>query len=97
MASGLFRPVPRTPRLWAGAEIATHQDLSGLFVVRLSELYLRKGGRFGLVFLIGCFHALGDSRKPQCLSQAADCARCRPPFRNGLIALRSATPADQAL
>jgi len=23
-------------------------------------------------FLLGCFHALGDSRKPQCLSQAAD-------------------------
>lgn len=35
--------------LWAGAENATHQDLSALFVARAVELYLRNGGRFGLV------------------------------------------------
>lgn len=44
-----FRVMSEARGLWAGAEIATHQDLSGLFAVRACELYLRKGGRFGLV------------------------------------------------
>jgi SAM-dependent methyltransferase len=44
-----FRLMSEARGLWAGAEIATHQDLSGLFAVRACELYLRKGGRFGLV------------------------------------------------
>ena len=35
--------------LWAGAELAPHQDLSALFVVLACELYLRKGGRFAMV------------------------------------------------
>jgi SAM-dependent methyltransferase len=44
-----FRSMSEARGLWAGSEIATHQDLSGLFAVRACELYLRKGGRFGLV------------------------------------------------
>jgi hypothetical protein len=44
-----FRSMSEARGLWAGAEIATHQDLSALFVIRACELYLRKGGRFGLV------------------------------------------------
>jgi hypothetical protein len=44
-----FRSMSEARGLWAGAEIATHQDLSALFAVRACELYLRKGGRFGLV------------------------------------------------
>jgi SAM-dependent methyltransferase len=44
-----FRSMSETRGLWAGAEIATHQDLSALFAIRVCELYLRKGGRFGLV------------------------------------------------
>ncbi|MER8479742.1 MULTISPECIES: N-6 DNA methylase [unclassified Mesorhizobium] len=44
-----FRKMSEARGLWAGAEIATHQDLAGLFVVRASELYLRKDGKFGLV------------------------------------------------
>lgn len=44
-----FRQLSEERGLWAGASVATHQDLSGLFVVRTVELYLREGGRFGLV------------------------------------------------
>lgn len=35
--------------LWAGRELAAHQDLSALFVVRACELYLRPNGRFAMV------------------------------------------------
>ena len=44
-----FRHMSEARGLWAGAEMATHQDLAGLFAVRACELYLRAGGRFGLV------------------------------------------------
>jgi hypothetical protein len=44
-----FRELSDSRNLWAGAAVATHQDLSGLFVVRCIELYLRDGGRFGFV------------------------------------------------
>ena len=44
-----FRHMSEARGLWAGAEMATHQDLAGLFAVRSCELYLRNGGRFGLV------------------------------------------------
>jgi hypothetical protein len=44
-----FRKMSEARGLWAGAEIATHQDLSALFSVRAAELYLRVGGKLGLV------------------------------------------------
>lgn len=44
-----FRSMSERRGLWAGAQLAPHQDLSALFVVRACELYLRKGGRFALV------------------------------------------------
>lgn len=44
-----FRRMSEVRGLWAGAELATHQDLAGLFAVRACELYLRNGGKFGLV------------------------------------------------
>jgi SAM-dependent methyltransferase len=44
-----FRELSLNRNLWAGASVATHQDLSGLFVVRCVELYLRDAGRFGFV------------------------------------------------
>ena len=44
-----FRQMSAARGLWSGAEMATHQDLAGLFAVRACELYLRDGGRFGLV------------------------------------------------
>lgn len=39
--------------LWAGGKVATHQDLSDLFVVRSIEQYLRPGGRFAFVMPFG--------------------------------------------
>jgi SAM-dependent methyltransferase len=44
-----FRDMSTERGMWAGASVATHQDLSGLFVARTVELYLRDGGRFGFV------------------------------------------------
>lgn len=35
--------------LWVGLKVATKQDLSGYFVARASELYLRPGGKFAFV------------------------------------------------
>lgn len=44
-----FRELSEARDMWAGAEMSPHQDLSGLFVVRACELYLRKGGNFAMV------------------------------------------------
>lgn len=44
-----FRELSEGRDLWEGARVATHQDLSALFVVRSVELYLREGGRFGFL------------------------------------------------
>jgi SAM-dependent methyltransferase len=45
----VFRAQASARGLWAGAKVATHQDLSAYFAVRSIELYLRPGGRFGFV------------------------------------------------
>ncbi|MCC6522361.1 MAG: N-6 DNA methylase [Polyangiaceae bacterium] len=44
-----FREMSEARSLWRGAKVATHQDLSGLFVVRAVELYLKAEGRFAFV------------------------------------------------
>lgn len=44
-----FRQMSEERGLWAGASVATHQDLSGLFLVRAVELYLKAGSRFAFV------------------------------------------------
>jgi hypothetical protein len=44
-----FRAMSTERGLWAGAEVATHQDLSGLFVARTVQQYLRAGGAFAFV------------------------------------------------
>jgi SAM-dependent methyltransferase len=44
-----FRKMTSERNIWAGASVATNQDLSALFVARATELYLRQGGRFGFV------------------------------------------------
>lgn len=44
-----FRAMSNDRGFWAGAAVATHQDLSGLFAARVTELYLKTGGRFGFV------------------------------------------------
>lgn len=45
----VFRSMSEQRKLWAGAQMASHQDLSALFAVRACELYLRKGGHFAFV------------------------------------------------
>ena len=44
-----FRDLSVARGFWAGAAVATHQDLSALFVARAVELYLQPGGRFSFV------------------------------------------------
>ncbi len=44
-----FRAMSDDRGFWAGAAVATHQDLSGLFVARATELYLKTSGKFGFV------------------------------------------------
>lgn len=44
-----FKALSQDRKLWQGAAVATHQDLSGLFVARCAQLYLRDRGRFGFV------------------------------------------------
>lgn len=44
-----FKTMSERRNLWAGRELATHQDLSALFVARAVELYLRVGGRVAMV------------------------------------------------
>jgi SAM-dependent methyltransferase len=44
-----FREYSDERGLWHGAKMATHQDLSGLFLVRAVERYLRIGGQFAFV------------------------------------------------
>ena len=44
-----FRELCETRGLWHGKEVATHQDLSGLFVARTIQQFLRVGGTFAFV------------------------------------------------
>jgi hypothetical protein len=44
-----FREMSETRQLWHGREVATHQDLSALFVVRTAQQYLTEGGSFAFV------------------------------------------------
>lgn len=44
-----FREYSQERGLWHGAKVATQQDLSGLFLVRAVERYLKSGGRFAFV------------------------------------------------
>jgi hypothetical protein len=44
-----FREYSQERGLWHGAKVATSQDLSGLFLIRAVERYLRDGGRFAFV------------------------------------------------
>lgn len=44
-----FRSLSEERGLWAGASVATNQDLSALFVLRAVERYLGEGGTFAFV------------------------------------------------
>ncbi|MCY3567313.1 MAG: N-6 DNA methylase, partial [Chloroflexi bacterium] len=49
----VFRLMAKERRLWAGGNVATHQDLADLFVARSVEQYLSPNGRFGFVMPAG--------------------------------------------
>ena len=87
-----FRQMEEERGLWAGAENATHQDLSALFVVRAVELYLSDQGTFAFVmpnavvdrehyagFRRGHYVA-GDSRTLIAFDHSWDLRRIRPHF-----------------
>lgn len=44
-----YQALAKPRGLWAGGKVATHQDLSDLFVARVVEQYLKPGGRFAFV------------------------------------------------
>jgi hypothetical protein len=44
-----FKEMSESRGLWHGAKVATHQDLSALFVTRVVQLYLQSEGRFAFV------------------------------------------------
>ena len=44
-----FRAMSESRGLWHGAELATHQDLSALFVSRCIQLYAKSDGRFAMI------------------------------------------------
>ena len=88
----VFSRMCKSRELWQGATVATHQDLSALFVVRAAQLYLKVGGRFAMVmpnaavdreqysgFRLGHFP---DSAEPLNLSFGSswDLRRLRPHF-----------------
>jgi hypothetical protein len=45
----LFKAMSQSRNLWRGDEVATHQDLSGLFIARAVQQYLTVGGSFAFV------------------------------------------------
>lgn len=45
----LFKGMSQTRKLWRGDEVATHQDLSGLFIARAVQQYLSIDGKFAFV------------------------------------------------
>ncbi|WP_058045498.1 N-6 DNA methylase [Streptomyces roseifaciens] len=44
-----FKAMSQSRGLWRGDEVATHQDLSGLFIARAMQQYLAEGGKFAFV------------------------------------------------
>ena len=49
----VFQLMTKERKLWAGGNVATHQDLADLFVARSVEQYLAPNGRFGFVMPAG--------------------------------------------
>jgi len=78
--------------LWAGGKVATHQDLSDLFVARSVEQYLKPGGRFAFVmpyavlsrrqfagFRTGDWRGMGATTLVQ-FKRPEEFARVKPPL-----------------
>jgi SAM-dependent methyltransferase len=88
-----YRALAQPRGLWAGGKVATHQDLSDLFVVRAVEQYLRPNGRFGFVmpfavlsrrqyegFRSGDWSSLGGGTTAVAFDQPEEFARVKPPL-----------------
>jgi hypothetical protein len=104
-----FRDYSDERGLWHGAKVATHQDLSGLFLVRAVERYLKVGGRFAFVMPNaavdrGQFQGLRtgryqhpDARNPVALAfePAWDLRRIRPHFFPRGAAVLCGTRAEE--
>lgn len=85
-----FKQLSRDRGLWHGGGVATNQDLSGLFVARAAQQYLKPGGSFAFVMPNaaldrGYFHGFrsgwyNDAAEPTALAFEAtwDLRRIRP-------------------
>ncbi|NIL43191.1 SAM-dependent DNA methyltransferase [Salinispora arenicola] len=87
-----FKEMSQDRGLWKGFEVATHQDLSGLFIARAVQQYLTDHGKFGFVvpnpvldrpywtgFRSGAFHEPGE-RIDVAFTHSWDLRRLRPHF-----------------
>ncbi len=88
-----YRALAQPRNLWAGGKVATHQDLSDLFVARAVEQYLRPNGRFGFVmpfavlsrrqyegFRSGDWSSQGGGTNVVVFDQPEEFARVKPPL-----------------
>jgi hypothetical protein len=88
----LYKELAKARGLWAGGSVATHQDLSDLFVARAVEQYLGPGGRFAFVmpfavlsrqqysgFRSGNFASQGAGAQAVSFGRAEEFARIKPP------------------
>jgi hypothetical protein len=87
-----YRTLAEQLGLWAGGKVATHQDLSDLFVARSIEQYLKPDGRFAFVmpyavlsrrqfagFRTGHWTGVGETTRVA-FEQPAEYARIKPPL-----------------
>lgn len=88
-----YQDLAKPRGLWAGGKVATHQDLSDLFVARAIEQYLRPSGRFAFVmpfavlsrrqyagFRTGDWTSQGGGVHAVAFDQAEEFARVKPPL-----------------
>lgn len=88
-----YRALAEPRGLWAGGKVATHQDLSDLFVVRTVEQYLRPDGRFAFVmpfavlsrrqyagFRSGDWSSQGGGTSAVSFGRPEEFARVKPPL-----------------
>lgn len=104
-----YRSLAEERGLWTGGKVATHQDLSDLFVARAVEQYLRPGGRFAFVmphavlsrrqfagFRTGDWSVRGGSLVLADLQTPEDFARIKPPPFPVASCVISGNKADRA-
>jgi hypothetical protein len=102
-----YRALAKERGLWTGGAVATHQDLSDLFVARSVEQYLKAKGSFSFVmpysalsrgqfagFRTGDWSANGADVFA-CLKPAEEFARVKPPLFQVPSCVVSGTKADR--